>query len=287
MIEVIALGAAAFYGSADFFGGLTARRANTLATVVISQLVGLILLLGALPFLPAATVSDRDWLMGVCAGLSGGAGVALLYRALAVGIMAVVAPITAVVSAIIPVLFGFAMGERVKILTGAGIVLALLAIVMVSQQGTVAEAHRDPDRPRRLPPGVALALLAGVAIGVFLLSLARTTTASGMWPLIAARLTSVTLFTLAAFMTGKTLRMQRSAGITATVSGVLDMLANVLMMLAARIGPLSIVITLVSLYPAGTVILARFILGERLSLVQNAGIACALVAIILIVGTAG
>ena len=286
MIEIIALSAAAFYGSADFFGGLTARRASTIATVVISQLVGLILLLGALPFLPTATASSHDWFMGVCAGLSGGAGVALLYRALAVGTMAVVAPITAVVSAIIPVLFGFAMGERVKILTAGGIVLALLAIVLVSQQNSVSDAQHDPGRTSRLPPGVSLALLAGVAVGLFLLSLARTTSASGLWPLIAARLTSVALFTLAALVTGKTLRMRRPASITAIVSGALDMLANVLMMLAARVGPLSIVITLVSLYPAGTVILARFVLGERLSVVQNAGIACALIAIILIVGTA-
>ena len=287
MIEAIALAAAAFYGSADFFGGLTARRANTLATVVVSQLVGLILLLAALPFLPAATVSSRDWFMGVCAGVSGGAGVALLYRALAVGTMAVVAPITAVVSAIIPVLFGFALGERLKILTAGGIVLALLAIVMVSQQRNDTKPNRGEGRTGRVPGGVSLALLAGIVIGIFLLSLARTSSASGMWPLIAARLTSVTLFTLAALVTRKILRMPRPATITAVSSGVLDMVANVLMMVAARVGPLSIVITLVSLYPAATVILARFVLGERLSLVQNAGIACALVAIILIVGTAG
>ncbi len=285
MIEVLALSAAVFYGSADFFGGLTARRANTIATVVVSQFVGLLLLLGALPFLPAAVVSPGDWFWGVCAGLSGGGGVALLYRALAVGTMAVVAPITAVVSAIIPVLFGFAIGERVGVLTAGGILLALIAIVMVSQQRSASE--NDGRRTGRLPAGVLLALLAGVAVGIFLLSLARTTSASGMWPLIVARLTSVTLFALAALVTGKTLRMQRPASITASAGGALDMLANVLMMLAARIGPLSIVVTLVSLYPAGTVILAHFVLGERLSFVQNAGIACALVAVILIVGTAG
>ena len=286
MIQVLALCAAVLYGSADFFGGLTARRANTIATVVVSQLVGLLLLLGALPFLPSATVGPRDWWWGVCAGLSGGVGVALLYRALAIGTMAVVAPITAVVSAIIPVLFGIAMGERVGLLTAGGIVLALIAIVMVSQQSSTAGNRRTPVPSGRLPPGVLLALLAGVVVGIFLLSLARTSSASGMWPLIAARFTSVTLFALAALVTGKTLRMQRPASITAATGGTLDMLANVLMMLAARVGPLSIVVTLVSLYPAGTVILARLVLGERLSFVQNIGIACALLAVILIVGTA-
>lgn len=287
MIEVLALGAAVLYGSADFCGGLTARRANTIATVVISQFVGLVLLLAALPVLPAAVVSPRDWLWGICAGLSGGGGVALLYRALAVGSMTVVALITAVVAAIIPVLFGFAMGERVGGVTAGGILLALVAIVMVSQQRNASKRERSSAVAGRFPPGVVLALLAGVIVGIFMLSLARTTSASGMWPLIAARLTSVTLFALAALLTGKTLRMDRSAAMTASTGGALDMLANVLMMLAARVGPLSIVITLVSLYPAATVILARFVLGERLSFLQNAGIICALVAVALIVGTAG
>ncbi len=287
MIEILALSAAVFYGSADFFGGLTARRANTIATVVVSQVVGLVLLIGALPFLPAAVMSPRDWFWAVCAGVSGGGGVALLYRALAVGTMAVVAPITAVVSAIIPVLFGFAIGERVGWLTAGGIFLALVAIVLVSQQPGATSQDNSRSRSERLPPGVLIALLSGVIIGIFLLSLARTSTASGMWPLIVARLTSVTLFAIAAVLTGKTLRMPQPASTTAAVGGALDMLANVLMMVAARIGPLSIVVTLVSLYPAGTVILARWVLGERLSAIQNAGIACALVAVLLIVSTTG
>jgi len=284
MIEILALTSALFYGSADFFGGLTARRASTIATVVVSQLVGLVILAAALPFLPTAVVSPPDWFWGVSAGVFGGAGVALLYRALAVGTMAVVAPITAVISAIIPVLFGFAIGERVGWLTAIGILLALIAIILVSQQPA---AENREILSGRLPPGVLLALVSGAAIGIFLLSLARTTSASGMWPLVVARLTSVTLFALVALVTGKTLRMQRPATITAAAGGALDMLANVLMMLTARIGPLSIVVTLVSLYPAGTVVLARLVLGERLTVVQNAGIVCALLAVILIVGTTG
>lgn len=199
--------------------------------------------------------------------------------------MAVVAPITAVVSATIPVLFGFVMGERAGFLTVGGILLALFAIVMVSQPSSDLGSNRTERRAGQLPAGVLLALIAGVAIGIFLLSLARTTSASGMWPLIVARLTSLTLFVLAALVTRTSLRMDRTASVTATTGGALDMLANVMMMLAARAGPLSIVVTLVSLYPAGTVILARFVLGERLSFVQTAGIACAFIAVLLIVGT--
>ena len=108
-----------------------------------------------------------------------------------------------------------------------------------------------------------------------------------MWPLLTARFVSVGLFALVALVSGNTLRIRQPASVTATVGGALDMLANVLMMLAVRVGPLSIIVTLVSLYPAGTVILARFVLGERLSLIQSAGILCALIAVLLIVGTSG
>src|ERR1043166_3357657 len=133
MIELLALASAILYGSADFFGGLTARRANTIATVVWSQFAGLVLLLLALPFLPSATVSSRDWCWGFVAGFSGGIGVAFLYRALAVGTMAVVAPPTAVIAAMIPVLFAFVSGERLRPLTFLGVGLALLAIFLVSR----------------------------------------------------------------------------------------------------------------------------------------------------------
>jgi drug/metabolite transporter (DMT)-like permease len=283
MIELLALGSSVLYGSADFFGGLTARRANTIATVFWSQFVGLVLLVLILPFLPAASISSRDWTWGFVAGLSGGIGVALLYRALAVGAMAVVAPTTAVIAAMIPVVFAFVMGERLRPLTLAGVALALVAIALVSRPASDSSADPEKTRPRGFPPGFGLALLSGVAVGIFFLSLARTAMAAGMWPLIAARFASIGLFGLIAFFSKRTLRMSRSAATTATAGGALDMAANALYMIAARIGPLSIVVTLASLYPASTVLLARFVLGERLSFVQIIGIACALGAVVIIV----
>jgi uncharacterized membrane protein len=287
MIALLALTSAVFYGSADFFGGLTARRATTVATVFVSQLAGLVLILLALPFLPAATASPRDWVWGVVAGLSGGIGVALLYRALAVGTMAVVAPVTAVCAAMIPVIFGFALGERFRSITVAGIVLAFVAIVLVSQPRKAERDEGEALHRRSFPPGVGLALLAGVIVGVFFLALARTTPAAGMWPLIAARITSIALFGIIAMATGRTVRMSAPATTTAVVGGVLDMLANAVYMLAARVGPLSIVVTLASLYPAATVILARVVLRERLSFGQGIGIGCALGAVAIIVSTTG
>lgn len=287
MIELLALGSAVLYGSADFFGGLTARRANTIATVFVSQFVGLILLLLVLPFLPASTVSSPDWTWGFVAGLSGGIGVALLYRALAVGAMAVVAPTTAVIAAMIPVLFALALGERLRFLTWSGVALALVAIALVSRPASPGDSTAGPLKPRGLPPGFGLALLSGVAVGIFFLSLARTATAAGMWPLVAARVASIVLFGSIALVTGRTLFMNRRATVTAVTGGALDMAANALFMIAARIGPLSIVVTLASLYPASTVLLARVVLGERLSVIQIAGIICALAAVLIIVGSTG
>jgi drug/metabolite transporter (DMT)-like permease len=104
-----------------------------------------------------------------------------------------------------------------------------------------------------------------------------------MWPLIAARISSISLFAIIALVAKRTLRMDRTASATATLGGALDMAANAVYMTAARIGPLSIVVTLASLYPASTVILARILLKEHLSRTQIAGIACALLAVVLIV----
>jgi drug/metabolite transporter (DMT)-like permease len=282
MIELLALASAILYGSADFFGGLTARRANTIATVIWSQFAGLVLLLLVLPFLPASTVSSRDWTWGFVAGFSGGIGVAFLYRALAVGTMAVIAPTTALIAAIIPVLFAFAIGERLRPLTLAGVALALLAIFLVSRPPAL-ENSPVGERRTGFPPGLGLSLLSGVSVGIFFLSLARTSTAAGMWPLIAARISSISLFVMIAIAAKRTLLMNRIAARTATLGGALDMAANAVYMTAARIGPLSIVVSLASLYPASTVLLARVILREHLSRAQIAGIACALLAVILIV----
>ena len=282
MTYLLAVASALLYGAGDFAGGLAARRASTLAVIVLSQLSGLVLLVLLLPILPAASPSRADLLWGVAAGLSGGVGVALLYRALAIGRMAVVAPTTAVCAVAVPVLVAVALGERPGPVAVAGILLGLVAIVLVSQQ-TIAEASLlERGRVGRLPAGVGIALVSGVAIGLFLLSLSRTRSEAGMWPILASRATSVALFGLAAAAGRRSLRLPGVLILT-LACGVIDMSANALYLVAARAGPLSVVVTLTSLYPASTVLLARVVLGERLNLRQVAGVACALAAIVLIV----
>jgi drug/metabolite transporter (DMT)-like permease len=277
----LALASAVTYGAADFLGGLAARRASTIAVVVLSQAAGLVMVAFILPLLTPAEPSRSDWIWGGIAGLSGGVGVALLYRALAFGVMAVVAPTTAVCAVLVPVVVAIALGERPGARQTAGIALAIIAIVLVSHSAPQPETSVGPTQST----GLGLAFASGVAIGLFFLALARTNAAGGLWPLFAARGVSVTLFGAMALASRTTLRMQPPTLAIALGGGLVDMLANLLYLLASRRGPLTLVVTLTSLYPASTVLLARVVVGERLAPRQWAGVACALVAIVTIVGT--
>lgn len=308
-----ALLSAVVYGGADFLGGLAARRSPVLPVVVVSQLAGLGMLLAVLPFLGGAEPTAADLWWGAAAGIMGGGGVALLYRALATAAMSIVAPVTAVCALAVPVVVGVALGERPHALAVAGIALAVVAIALVSREDAAAHASpsgeateggaspASPDRPAsphalgqagetaearraRNRRGVRTAVVSGVVIGLFFTFLARTSPEAGLWPLVPARVTSVVLFTLGALATRTSLRPAPGTWRIMLAGGVLDMLANVLFLLASRGAPLSIVATLSSLYPASTVLLARIVLGERLARVQWMGVGCAAVAILLIVG---
>jgi drug/metabolite transporter (DMT)-like permease len=287
LIYLLALGSALLYGAADFTGGLATRRFATIPVVVLSQLSGLIFLLLLLPLLPDSSPSRTDMLWGGIAGVTGSIGVALLYRALAIGTMAVVAPTTAVCAVAIPVLVSVLLGERPAPIAAAGIGLGIVSIVLVSRQTAAPVEDRPAGVGRALPIGVGTALISGVAIGFFFLTLAQTRPDAGMWPLVASRGFSVILFGALALGSKQSMRMPQPVALLAAVCGVIDMLANALYLLASRGGPLSLVVTLSSLYPASTVLLARIILHERLNLWQISGVVCALAAVVLIVRGGG
>jgi drug/metabolite transporter (DMT)-like permease len=257
------------YGAADFCGGLATKRSALFAVVVFSQLAGLILVLIALPFLPPSSPTAIDFGWGAAAGLAGGVGVALLYRALSVGVMSVIAPVTAVCAVIVPLLVGMLLGERPAIQAMLGVIVAIVAIILVSQSGET-----------RAATGVTIAIASGVIIGFFLVFLGRSGPPAGLWPLVAARVVSVCLF---AALGRRSLLPNRNALPLILGGGALDMIANILYVLAVRQGLLSIVATLTSLYPTSTIILARIVLRERLRPVQLAGVLCAGLAIVLIV----
>jgi drug/metabolite transporter (DMT)-like permease len=315
LAAILALGSATLYGVADFLGGLAARRATTAAVVLVSQASGMIALALVLPILPDTAPTTADLVWGAVAGVAIGAGLALLYRGLAVGSMAVVAPTTAVCAVVIPLTAAVLLGERPGPGTLVGIALAILAIVLVSGGPRHGPPHPPilSSRPggaeaflgrairsqalsrsratpagrgaaaRGLPAGLGLALLAGVGIGVFFFALARAASTAGLWPLLAARGVAVALFGMAALVGRRSLRMAAPVAGIVVAGGVIDMLANALYLLATHHGPLSVVVTLSSLYPASTVLLALAVLGERLSARQGVGIACALLAVLLIV----
>jgi drug/metabolite transporter (DMT)-like permease len=272
----LAVLSAVSYGAADFLGGLATRRFAMYAVVVVSQLVGLILVVLALPLLPPASAVAGDFAWGAASGLAGGIGVALLYRGLAVGVMSVVAPVTAVCAVIIPLAVGTALGERPAALALLGVALALVAIVLVSQAGSETAGTRRST-------GVPIAIASGIAIGIFLVCLERTGPAAGLWPLVAARIVSVGFLSGVALSRGEAIRPGPGSLPILVACGALDMLANTLYLLAVRDGPLGIVATLSSLYPASTVILARVVLQERLRPAQVGGVVCAAAAIVLIV----
>jgi drug/metabolite transporter (DMT)-like permease len=275
--NALAVLASIAYGAADFLGGLATKRGSTVFSAVVwSQATGFVLVLVALAFLPPASPTAADLAWGAATGLAGGIGLAFLYRGLAVGVMSVVAPVTAVCAVIIPVAVGLALGERPTGIAAAGVALALVSIVLISQSGEVEEG-------KRAGTGVPIAIASGIAIGIFLVCLQRTGRSAGLWPLVPARIVSVSFIAVAGLLAREKLLPRRESWPLIVGGGALDMAANVFYLIAVRQGPLAIVATLTSLYPAGTILLARIVLAERLRLVQQAGVACAVLAIVLIV----
>ena len=276
---VLSLCAAAFYGAGDFCGGVATRRAQILATVATSHLVGLLTGVLALALVPAPHVGAADLAWGSAGGLVGGVGVAFLYLSLARGTMSVVAPITASTAAVLPVFIGLGLGERPSAVALVGVVLAVTAIALLSMDD--APAHAERRQRNRL--ALLTALAAGAAFAVLFTFWSRTSSDSGLWPLVAARATSVGCALLIAAATRRPAIVPGPAMGVTVLAGLLDMVANVSYLLAVRHGLLSLVAVLTSLYPATTVMLAMSLLGERIVRIQRVGLALALVSVALIV----
>lgn len=277
MAIALALSAALAYGSADFVGGLAARRTSPLLTAFGAQLTGLIVLLAAMPLLGTAAPSGRDLAYGAVAGVFGGAGIVLLYRALAIGPMSVVAPTTALAASVVPILAGVLLGERPGPLAVGGIAVSLVAVALITRE-RATEEHAPAGR--RV---VAMALGGGAIFGLFFVFLHQTGDGAGLWPLLAARLTSVPLLALliarqVGFRSFEIPRLTRPV----VVSGTLDMAANICYLLALRHGMLSVVAALTGLYPASTILLAQSHLRERLQRPQVLGLGVAACAAVLI-----
>lgn len=275
MAVLLALASALVWGGSDFCGGLAARRAPAQAVVLVSQALGLVLLVALLPWF-GGSPRPLDLALGAVAGLCGGGGLVVFYRALAGGVMSVVAPTTGVCAAAVPVLTGLALGERIGVAAAVGIALALVAVVLVAAEGGLASLRTV--RPATLGPAV----LAGVLFGLFFVLLHRTQPQSGLWPLVAARTASVLLIGVAALVARRSVRVPARTAPAVAASGVGDVSANALYLVATQHGSLAITGVLGSLYPASTVLLAQLVLRERLVRSQAAGLATAAAAVVLI-----
>ncbi|MCP9956358.1 EamA family transporter [Streptomyces sudanensis] len=271
---LLALGSSLAYGCADFLGGLGARRAHVLRTVMIAAPASLAVELLLWPVL-GASFSTGALAWGAASGVASAAAFALLYRTLAIGPMNVLSPVTALVSAALPVAVGLLQGERLTTAGLVGLPLALAAVVLVSA-GHGAGAVR-PSRTALL-----LAFGAGAAIALQLVCLHQTPSDSGVAPLIVGRAVSSAVTLAAAGVMYRRLGSERPAYAMSAAAGALDSVANLLFLLAARGGDLAVVAVITALYPAGTVLLARAVLAERIHRGQLVGLGTAAVAVSLL-----
>jgi len=279
MAALLALVSAVGYGISDFSGGLASRRAPAIAIVLVSNSLTLVIALLTVALLPGSAYHLGDVTWGIAAGTVGVVGVVLLYRGLAIGPMSVVAPLTAVLSAIVPVVVGVIRGERPGALALGGVALALPAMVLVGRESD-ARVGASVSRAALLS-----ALAAGVSFGGFYVLLAQTGSDGGAWPLVGQRAASVAIllvFTAVAVRRG-TPALPRGRGLAlAVTAGITDFVANLAYVLATHRGLLALVAVLSSLYPATTVLLARAIVGERLARGQMGGLLLAVAAVALI-----
>ena len=284
---VFGLLAAATYGGADFLGGRASRRADVFTVVLISQLLGGIPLAVVIPFFLDIDPTLRAVSWGVAAGVAGGAGVLLLYRGLAIGRMSVIAPVTGVLAAAAPVIYGLVTGERPGPLALIGVVVALIAVALVSTAPPPAGAEDDVTLDATVRPwassGVPMAVGAGIGFGAFFIFLDAAGDGSGLWPLIGMRLSSLALVAAIALILRRPWRPPAGTLPLIAGAGLLDVSANVLYLLATRRGLLTLVAVLTSMYPASTVLLARVVLKERFIPTQIVGLLFAAASIVLIV----
>ncbi|PWC07787.1 hypothetical protein DF223_04515 [Mycetocola zhujimingii] len=286
LTATIGLLGAIVYGAADFLGGLASKRISPVRVTAIAAVSGLVGLLVVLAF-GFGRWSVEAVLWGALSGVSGALAISLLYACLAIGPMSILSPLTAVVSAIVPMTWGLTTGDTFGALGFVALGLALVAVVLVGfvpEKGAVRPSLR----------GVLMAIGSGAMIGVFIILIDQTPADSGVVPLVMNRsvnaalmfATALVLWLLSRRRTVGTRPLRTApptsgwrAGLTLAIAcGIIDALANTLLLIGIRIGDLSVMGVLTAMYPAGTILLAAVVLKERIAPVQWLGLVLALVA---------
>jgi drug/metabolite transporter (DMT)-like permease len=282
MVILLGLAAALLYGTGDFIGGMASRRTQVLAVLLLADTAGAIVAVAA-----AARAGGPVALAGLAwalsSGLIGGLGLIIFYVGLATGPMSVVAPVSGLVSTVLPVAVALAEGERPSPGVYAGALLCLVAIVLASSAGETG-AQPGAGRPV-LARAIGYGIVSGISFGLFFLLIRNAGRTGELWPVAAARIGELAVVLIAAAVLQRSL-VPRGAGgrmlAAAAGAGVIDVVANICYVAATRTGMFGLAVVLASLYPGVTVLLARVLLGERLRWVQRAGLGLAAVGILLV-----
>jgi drug/metabolite transporter (DMT)-like permease len=276
----IALGLASSlaWGISDFLGGMQSRRISVLAVLLVSQPVGLVLALVVALSAGGDALSTSDAAIAIGGGSAVVLALGAFYRAMALGSVSVVATIGAL-GVVVPIAGGLAAGEEPAAIQAMGVVAGVLGVVLVAREP-------DPEWRAAGRAAVGLAALAALGFGTFFLALDATSGAEPAWTIVALRCGGVGTLLIAAAVTRPSMRIEPALLPALLAIGCLDVLANSLFAVATNHGLLSLVAVAGSLYSAVTVLLARFVLGERLAPVQRAGVVAALIGVALIGGGA-
>jgi drug/metabolite transporter (DMT)-like permease len=269
---LFALSAAVAWGSGDFSGGLASRRAGTFPTVFIAYTVGLLALVIVALVRREQFPPMADLLWGAFAGLSGMIGLGFLFRGFAIGRMGIVAPVSAILAAAIPVIFTAFVEGLPRQLQLLGFGLALISIWLLSR----------PERLGGRPAGLGMGLLAGVGFSGFFIALDQVSESAVFWPLVAGRLAACTVMAAIALVTRKPIISSSFPLGLLVLAGILDVVGNLFFLLAMQLGRMDVTAVLGSLYPAVTAILAWLLTKEHMARLQVIGVAIAVLAIVMI-----
>jgi drug/metabolite transporter (DMT)-like permease len=274
-VVVLALASALTWGTGDFLGGITSRRAPLLSVMAVTQLVGVVVALPAIRLNHEALPGTADIGWSMASALVGVIGLGCLYHGLAVGRMGVVAPVAGVLVAGIPVVFGIALQGAPPNIVLIGIAIAILSVLVISR------VPRDGvDRPS----GLVWGLVAGLTLGSFTVTISRVTPGLVFGPLAIVRTTEAVLGILAIIVARRAWRISRELWPAVFFIGLFDTLGTATYIAAVQIGPLAVAAVLSALYPAMTILLATVVLKERLTRQHVLGILAAGIAVVLIAG---
>ena len=274
---VFGLLAAFGFGSGDFLGGRASARVPARLALLLAQAVALV---GALLLVVVihGDLTGADVRYGLAAGAANGAGLGLLYKGLAVGRASLVAPLAAVMGAVVPVTWGLVTGERPSAVVFAGIALAVTAGALIAR-----EADQPGDEPGGACTSIALGLTAGALLGSSFVLFAHTTAESGMWPVLFARLAATVLALVAVLARPVPGDVRQSGAVRlAALAGACDVVANAFVVAGIRRDLAVVVAPIAALAPGFTVLWSMTVLREHIAPAQRAGLALALGGLVLI-----